>query len=792
MMALAALILLPQGVWADSVIFSMTSVTGVSGTEGTDYNVAGNVISVIHGKTLDLTATYTGGSAKVKNGHGTKDNLTINTSSGVINIANSGNSYLYITLSSTTIQEGDIIALSGYKDADNSSFYISASTSKGSVSHSFSSSYAVPEGSGLIGKASVYFWNNKGATISSITITRPQPAAPVFSPASGESVAQGSKVTVTSQYATTIQYKWTASDATPADGWTDYTDGALVPEEAAGTPYLHVQCTRDGVDGVTTGYAQYTITGADTDAPELVSTTPADAATDIAIAGNIVLTFNENVACTTNATLTPEGGEAIELTPTVSGTTVTYSYSALAYQKAHTFSLAASSVTDVSGNPYASAISFSFTTAQEVCADPVITNVAGRCFYITCATDGATIYYTVDDDDPVSSAEKKEFTLTGDNMMTIATAGTHTIYTYAEKAGAVTSAVVNKSITIPGAATTTGSLLMTLSPEVIASDDTQYDSNTFTKGGYTLSNTNNLSNTDIMPNYHPMFKASAGTLTVTAPADVTIESIKVYVVRNGNKSYGTISNAEGSYTRTPSDVNRIIPRYTYFEDGTPAVSEYSFAKETPDNECAFKIDGQCRLYVEVYGTTTALTETINRAKELTTYVPTYNLDFSTVASDVKAYIATGATAAEVTMQNVNIVPAGTPVLLKATTLDTDIAVPVTTSTSDVSANKLKCGDGKTSIGGEGKYDYVLSNGKFYHASAGVLAVGKCYLHLDAAPAEANFLTLNFDENTTSLREKVIVNSEKFATAQYYDLQGRRVVQPTKGLYIVNGRKVVIK
>ena len=28
--------------------------------------------------------------------------------------------------------------------------------------------------------------------------------------------------------------------------------------------------------------------------------------------------------------------------------------------------------------------------------------------------------------------------------------------------------------------------------------------------------------------------------------------------------------------------------------------------------------------------------------------------------------------------------------------------------------------------------------------------------------------------------------------RYYDLQGRRVAQPTKGIYILNGRKVVIK
>jgi hypothetical protein len=38
-----------------------------------------------------------------------------------------------------------------------------------------------------------------------------------------------------------------------------------------------------------------------------------------------------------------------------------------------------------------------------------------------------------------------------------------------------------------------------------------------------------------------------------------------------------------------------------------------------------------------------------------------------------------------------------------------------------------------------------------------------------------------------------VKSEEFApAAEFYDLQGRKVAQPQKGLYIVNGRKVVVK
>ena len=37
----------------------------------------------------------------------------------------------------------------------------------------------------------------------------------------------------------------------------------------------------------------------------------------------------------------------------------------------------------------------------------------------------------------------------------------------------------------------------------------------------------------------------------------------------------------------------------------------------------------------------------------------------------------------------------------------------------------------------------------------------------------------------------LVNNEK-VNSEVYDLQGRKVMNPAKGLYIVNGRKVIIK
>ena len=87
--------------------------------------------------------------------------------------------------------------------------------------------------------------------------------------------------------------------------------------------------------------------------------------------------------------------------------------------------------------------------------------------------------------------------------------------------------------------------------------------------------------------------------------------------------------------------------------------------------------------------------------------------------------------------------------------------------------------------------YVLNNGTkgvgFYRLAAGkTLGVGKAYLTYDGALAPE---FLGFDE-TTGI--KAIDNGQLTIDNEVYDLQGRRVTQPTKGLYIVNGKKVIIK
>ena len=55
---------------------------------------------------------------------------------------------------------------------------------------------------------------------------------------------------------------------------------------------------------------------------------------------------------------------------------------------------------------------------------------------------------------------------------------------------------------------------------------------------------------------------------------------------------------------------------------------------------------------------------------------------------------------------------------------------------------------------------------------------------------ARSLTISFDVDVTGIEDAV--QSSKFKVQSYYDLQGRCVANPAKGLYIVNGKKVIVK
>ena len=96
-------------------------------------------------------------------------------------------------------------------------------------------------------------------------------------------------------------------------------------------------------------------------APVLVSTVPANGATGASATGKIVLTFDERVKLADTFMPTATLGDQT-LTPAVNGKTVTFEYKGLEYSTEYTFTLPAGSIADLTGNFITTPISFSFTT----------------------------------------------------------------------------------------------------------------------------------------------------------------------------------------------------------------------------------------------------------------------------------------------------------------------------------------------------------------------------------------------------------------------------------------------
>lgn len=166
---------------------------------------------------------------------------------------------------------------------------------------------------------------------------------------------------------------WTQVGAIEIPGAKAWTDGEFaLPADANNKAEVYIRWIADktssikGAKGTTDGISitDIYITGTaqlvnDGKAPVLVSTVPAEGATNASANGKIVLTFDEKVKLTdkANATLGTQKIEGV-----VSGKTITFAYKGLNYATAYTFTLAAGSVADLTDNATDQEIVLNFTT----------------------------------------------------------------------------------------------------------------------------------------------------------------------------------------------------------------------------------------------------------------------------------------------------------------------------------------------------------------------------------------------------------------------------------------------
>lgn len=176
------------------------------------------------------------------------------------------------------------------------------------------------------------------------------------------------------------------------------------------------------------------------------------------------------------------------------------------------------------------------------------------------------------------------------------------------------------------------------------------------------------------------------------------------------------------------------------------------------------------------------------------------LPFQLTAEDIVTLGGEGAVAYTVTdyandnlkLAEATTILANTPFFLKVVNLQNTNLFEFTDKTIVAGEPVVPVGDA-TLVGTYAKIDavpagsYILSGGKFYLVNSTVsLKPTRAYITI-AEPTEVSALGFSFEDATAIVGvESETVNGE------VYDIAGRKVSAPVRGLYIANGKKVLVK
>lgn len=184
-------------------------------------------------------------------------------------------------------------------------------------------------------------------------------------------------------------------------------------------------------------------------------------------------------------------------------------------------------------------------------------------------------------------------------------------------------------------------------------------------------------------------------------------------------------------------------------------------------------------------------------KEWTTFTSAYNLDFSNVEGGLTAYTAKYNKANDaVALTPVKKVAAHTGLILKGEA-NTTYTLPILASNEAgleaVTDNQLvDCVDAVWSSSHD--KDYFLYNGKFVNSkNAGWALPGKSFLYIEGGRHTNDSespLRVYVDNTATAING--ITNNPVVKDEAYYNLQGVKVQRPQHGVFIHNGKKVVLK
>ena len=191
---------------------------------------------------------------------------------------------------------------------------------------------------------------------------------------------------------------------------------------------------------------------------------------------------------------------------------------------------------------------------------------------------------------------------------------------------------------------------------------------------------------------------------------------------------------------------------------------------------------------------------IGAGEFITYYRSDTTLTLSVASADAaKLYTVTSVSETQATIETVNVAAAGLPLLVQNTSDEalTVYLVPASGTADEITAaSEFKGTDAaKDMPGSSDACDYYVLNGNAFTwvMDEGTIGANKCWLEISNQTAEtsANARALVIGSGTTGIES---IHNSQLTIDNYYDLNGRMLQgKPTKkGIYIHNGKKVVVK
>ena len=401
--------------------------------------------------------------------------------------------------------------------------------------------------------------------------------------------------------------------------------------------------------------------------------------------------------------------------------------------------------------------------------------VYGNTVQLASATDGATIYYELDNPDVKTSGSKVAYT----GAFIPASSGT--VYAYAEKAGYIASDVASQAVTLSTVGEVVGGKLVTMQPTT--KDGSKYDEKTYSNNGFTLVSTADLEASGRgVYTYH--FKTS-GTITVTAPSSMTIQSIKIIGTSNDGSKASTITAGDGATViSTPAE---LMPRDVTV-GGVQTMTEIVVTADEPSagNSISFTLGRESRFYVEVYG---AVSKEVSAAG-WATYCSPYALDLEHATGLTDAYIVKGATGNVLNTTSVKggTIPANTGILIEAPAGTVTIPV-VASSSTNVEGNELVGVTVDTPIAADAGYVLMADPSLGFYKNTNAFTVGANTAYLPASIAAGSARSAFFFGGNITGVENVEAAAKVKALPVKRIVNGKLVIENEGDIFNAFGQKL---